>query len=90
MIDRIELVTLHQRQQMLHLKCRHPLCGEQYLDAADEIIDVRDMRQHIVGCEEIGRPSVLHARVDGSGDRLERVLVGGAAVRVGRGEFDLP
>jgi trans-2,3-dihydro-3-hydroxyanthranilate isomerase len=36
---------------------------------------------------EIGRPSVLHARVDGSGDAIERVEVGGAAVVVARGEF---
>jgi trans-2,3-dihydro-3-hydroxyanthranilate isomerase len=38
---------------------------------------------------EIGRPSVLYARVDGSGDSVERVEVGGAAVVVARGEFRL-
>jgi trans-2,3-dihydro-3-hydroxyanthranilate isomerase len=36
---------------------------------------------------EIGRPSTLYARVDGSGDRIERVTVGGSAVVVARGEF---
>jgi trans-2,3-dihydro-3-hydroxyanthranilate isomerase len=36
---------------------------------------------------EIGRPSVLHARAEGSPARLERVEVGGAAVIVARGEF---
>lgn len=36
---------------------------------------------------EIGRPSILHARAQGSADRLERVLVGGAAVIVARGEY---
>jgi trans-2,3-dihydro-3-hydroxyanthranilate isomerase len=36
---------------------------------------------------EIGRPSILHARAEGSADRLERVAVGGAAVIVARGEY---
>jgi trans-2,3-dihydro-3-hydroxyanthranilate isomerase len=39
---------------------------------------------------EIGRPSTLHARVDGSPEGVERVAVGGAAVIVARGEFRLP
>ena len=39
--------------------------------------------------EEIGRPSLLHARVDGSPERIERVEVGGSAVIVARGEFRL-
>jgi trans-2,3-dihydro-3-hydroxyanthranilate isomerase len=34
---------------------------------------------------EIGRPSMLYARADGSARRVERVLVGGAAVIVGGG-----
>ena len=38
---------------------------------------------------EIGRPSTLFARVEGSADELERVEVGGAAVVVARGEFQL-
>ena len=38
---------------------------------------------------EIGRPSVLYARVDGSPQRIERVLVGGSAVVVARGEYRL-
>lgn len=36
---------------------------------------------------EIGRPSTLHARVDGSAERIERVEVGGSAVLVARGEY---
>jgi len=39
---------------------------------------------------EIGRPSTLYARVEGDADRFERVLVGGSAVTVARGEFTLP
>jgi trans-2,3-dihydro-3-hydroxyanthranilate isomerase len=39
---------------------------------------------------EVGRPSTLHARADGSAERLERVEVGGSAVIVARGEFRLP
>ena len=38
---------------------------------------------------EIGRPSKLYARVDGSSERVERVEVGGSAVVVARGEFQL-
>jgi trans-2,3-dihydro-3-hydroxyanthranilate isomerase len=38
---------------------------------------------------EIQRPSVLHARVDGSPEEIERVAVGGAAVVVARGEYRL-
>jgi trans-2,3-dihydro-3-hydroxyanthranilate isomerase len=38
---------------------------------------------------EIGRPSLLYARADGSADRIERVVVGGSAVVVARGEYRL-
>jgi trans-2,3-dihydro-3-hydroxyanthranilate isomerase len=38
---------------------------------------------------EVGRPSTLYARAEGSGERLERVEVGGSAVTVARGEFRL-
>jgi trans-2,3-dihydro-3-hydroxyanthranilate isomerase len=36
---------------------------------------------------EVGRPSVLYARAEGSGDRIDRVEVGGSAVIVARGNF---
>lgn len=39
--------------------------------------------------EEIGRPSLLRARVLGSAERVEKILVGGAAVVVARGEYRL-
>ncbi|MDQ3859663.1 MAG: PhzF family phenazine biosynthesis protein [Actinomycetota bacterium] len=38
---------------------------------------------------EVGRPSRLWARADGSPHRIERVEVGGSAVVVARGEFSL-
>jgi trans-2,3-dihydro-3-hydroxyanthranilate isomerase len=38
---------------------------------------------------EIGRPSRLHARAEGSAERVERLEVGGSAVIVARGEFRL-
>jgi trans-2,3-dihydro-3-hydroxyanthranilate isomerase len=38
---------------------------------------------------EIGRPSVLHARADGSAAAVERVVVGGGAVVVAHGEYRL-
>lgn len=37
--------------------------------------------------QELGRPSVLHARAEGTPDRIERVEVGGSAVIVAEGEF---
>jgi trans-2,3-dihydro-3-hydroxyanthranilate isomerase len=43
----------------------------------------------IVQGVEIGRRSVLHARVDGAADAIERVAVGGSAVIVARGEYRL-
>ena len=39
---------------------------------------------------EVGRPSTLFARVDGTREQAERVEVGGSAVIVARGEFRLP
>ena len=39
---------------------------------------------------EIGRPSQLYAAAHGTPDRIDRVLVGGAAVTVARGEFKIP
>jgi trans-2,3-dihydro-3-hydroxyanthranilate isomerase len=39
---------------------------------------------------ELGRPSTLYARADGSAEQVERVLVGGSAVIVARGEFQIP
>jgi trans-2,3-dihydro-3-hydroxyanthranilate isomerase len=44
----------------------------------------------IVQGVEIGRPSKLYAQVEGTADRIERVRVGGCAVIVARGEFNLP
>jgi trans-2,3-dihydro-3-hydroxyanthranilate isomerase len=43
----------------------------------------------IVQGVEIGRRSVLRARVDGGPDAIERVVVGGSAVIVARGEYRL-
>jgi trans-2,3-dihydro-3-hydroxyanthranilate isomerase len=38
---------------------------------------------------EVGRPSTLYVRVDGSAERIDRVEVSGSAVIVARGEFRL-
>ena len=38
---------------------------------------------------EVGRPSILRARVDGTPQRIERIVVGGAAVVVARGHYRL-
>jgi trans-2,3-dihydro-3-hydroxyanthranilate isomerase len=39
--------------------------------------------------KEVGRPSTLFARVDGSADDVQRVEVGGSAVTVARGELSI-
>jgi len=39
---------------------------------------------------ELGRPSRLYARVEGTPDGIERVRVGGSTVVVARGEFSIP
>jgi trans-2,3-dihydro-3-hydroxyanthranilate isomerase len=39
---------------------------------------------------EVGRPSKLYARADGSPEQVERVLIGGSARVVARGEFSVP
>jgi trans-2,3-dihydro-3-hydroxyanthranilate isomerase len=39
--------------------------------------------------KELGRPSLLHARASGSPDAVTAVEVGGAAVVMGRGEFNI-
>jgi trans-2,3-dihydro-3-hydroxyanthranilate isomerase len=39
---------------------------------------------------ELGRPSRLYARAEGSAERIDAVKVGGSAVIVARGEFRLP
>lgn len=38
---------------------------------------------------EIGRPSLLYARIEGSSERVERVVVGGSAVVVAHGDYRL-
>jgi trans-2,3-dihydro-3-hydroxyanthranilate isomerase len=38
---------------------------------------------------ELGRPSTLHARAEGTAEQIERVEVGGSAVIVARGEYRL-
>ena len=44
----------------------------------------------IVQGVELGRPSTLYARVEGSAERIDEVRVGGSAVVVARGEFAIP
>jgi trans-2,3-dihydro-3-hydroxyanthranilate isomerase len=46
-------------------------------------------RAEILQGVEIGRSSTLYAQVDGTPERIDRVLVGGAAVVVARGEYQL-
>jgi trans-2,3-dihydro-3-hydroxyanthranilate isomerase len=59
----------------LHL-CRHGL-----VPFGDEVV--------VSQGAEIGRPSTLYARVEGTAEQVERIEVGGSAVTVARGEYRL-
>jgi trans-2,3-dihydro-3-hydroxyanthranilate isomerase len=56
--------------------------------ARHELISFGDEIEISQGAE-IGRPSTLYARAEGTVERIERVEVGGSAVVVARGEFRL-
>ena len=56
------------------------------LESAASAVPLRLTRSRRQGAE-VGRPSGLHARVNGSPAGIESVEVGGAAVIVARGEF---
>jgi hypothetical protein len=57
-VDRVELVLVHELEQVGELHRDHAARLEQELHAADEIIDVRHVRQHVVAEQEI-RPALL-------------------------------
>ena len=52
-VDRVELVFRHQARQMRKLHCDHAPRRKQHFDAADEVVDVGNVRQHVVAEEDI-------------------------------------
>ncbi|MCY1415355.1 hypothetical protein D9M71_308340 [compost metagenome] len=59
MIQGVELLFGHQRQQVRKLEGRYARRFEQCGKALEKIIDVRDMGQHIVGRHQVRRPTVV-------------------------------
>ena len=43
---------------MGHLDRGHPLGGEHQRDAADEVVEVRNMGHHVVGGQQVGGPAL--------------------------------
>ena len=60
MVDRVELLVLHQFQQMRKFEGSHPSGLEHAREASDKIVDVRHMRQHVIGDGQVCCSALLH------------------------------
>ena len=56
-VDRVELIELHELQEVGELERRHAVRLEQARKARHEVIDVRHVRQHIVRNSEVRTPA---------------------------------
>ena len=54
MINRIELIFANQIQQVRKFKGRNTGLLQEYRDPRDEVVDIRNMREHIVGNDKVG------------------------------------
>ena len=59
-VDRVELVVLDQPQQVRHLDRHDALGREHHLEAGDEVVEVRHVRHHVVGGEQVRAPPLGH------------------------------
>ena len=59
-IDRVELVFVDQPLEVRKLERDHPVRRQQMRHARSEVVEIRDLRQHIVADDEIGLPSLGH------------------------------
>ena len=57
MVDRIELILLHELKQVGKLHGDQPGRLQQHLEPFDKIIQVRDVSQHVVADDQISIPS---------------------------------
>ena len=57
-IDRVELVALDETLQVRNLDCDHAVRLEERLHATDEVVQVWDVRHHVVGRHQV-RPAPL-------------------------------
>ena len=70
-VDRVELELLDQSDEMRHLDRRHPVRCEHDLDARDEVVQLRNLREHVVRDDEVGAATFRHER--GGELRVEEV-----------------
>ena len=70
MVDRVELVLRHQPLEMRELQRDHAFRREQPGHAGDEVVEVRDLGQHVVADDQIGAPALGDQRI-GQGDAEE-------------------
>ena len=60
MVDGIELVLGEQPHQVRELERGHTIRLQQDGESGDEVVDVRHMREHVVGGREVGGESLRH------------------------------
>ena len=71
MVDRVELELLDQPDEVRHLDRDDAVRGEHELDAGDEVVELRDLREHVVRDDEVGAAPFRHER--GGQPRVEEV-----------------
>src|SRR6516164_1746897 len=59
-IDRVELILVDDPFKMEKLQCDHTVGREQMRQSCGEVVEIRDLRQHIVGDDEIWLPTLGH------------------------------
>ena len=60
MIDGIELGPFHELQKVRELHCEHAIRLKRDGDAGDEIIEIRNMSEHVVARQQICRVAIVH------------------------------
>src|SRR5579862_2179871 len=65
MVDRVELVFLHQFHQMRKLNGDYAARRQQDFHASDEIIHIRDLSESVIGQNQISVPAATHHLVCG-------------------------
>src|ERR1700730_143273 len=59
-IDRVELIPVDESLKMGNLECDHTVRRKQMGHSCGEVVEIRDLRQHIVADDKIGRPTLGH------------------------------
>src|SRR5580698_1898641 len=54
MVNRVELIFLDKPLEMREFECDHPLRRQQLRHSRSEVVEIGDLRQHVVADDEIG------------------------------------